>query len=124
MAEDNTGLTTGLTYECGSIKIANNFDVSVTRPLDIRLVVKNVESLYDTEVMKSPYKGMLVNIEGTSDVYVYTGAYKDKKGIFSKKKNILILTLKISEMLWRNNFITLPLVYLGMSEIHQRYMFL
>lgn len=81
MAEDNTGLTTGLTYECGSIKIANNFDVSVTRPLDIRLVVKNVESLYDTNVMKSPYKGMLVNIEGTSDVYVYTGAYKDKKGI-------------------------------------------
>lgn len=81
MAEDNTGLTTGLTYECGSIKIANNFDVSVTRPLDIRLVVKNVESLYDTKVMKSPYKGMLVNIEGTSDVYVYTGTYKDENGI-------------------------------------------
>lgn len=81
MAEDNTELTTGLTYECGSIKIANNFDVSVTRPLDIRLVVKNVESLYDTEVMKSPYKGMLVNIEGTSDVYVYTGTYKDENGI-------------------------------------------
>ena len=81
MAEDNTGLTTGLTYECGSIKIANNFDVSVTRPLDIRLVVKNVESLYDTSVMKSPYKGMLVNIEGTSDVYVYTGTYKDENGI-------------------------------------------
>ena len=44
MTEDNTELTTGLTYECGSIKIANNFDVSVTRPLDIRLVVKNVKS--------------------------------------------------------------------------------
>lgn len=77
MAEDNTGLT----YEYGSIRIANNFDVSVTRPLDIRLVAKNVESLYDTNVMKSPYKGMLVNIEGTSDVYVYTGTYKDENGV-------------------------------------------
>ena len=76
MAEDNTGLT----YDYGSIKLKNNFDVSVTRPLDVRLVVKNIESLYDTKIMKSPYKGMLVNIEGTSDVYVYTASYK-KDGV-------------------------------------------
>lgn len=78
-----------LTYYKDAIKIANNFDVRSTKPLDIRLVVDSVEDL--TNCFKptdknggefyAPYVGMVVNIKGTSDLYVYTGVKnKDNNG--------------------------------------------
>ena len=52
-----------------SIKISNNFEVTTTKPLDVRLVVDKYENLFDGTI-KAPYKGMVVNIAGTRDLYV------------------------------------------------------
>lgn len=61
----------GLTYENASIKIANNFSVVGTEPLDSRLVVDNVSNLTDGSIT-SPYQGMVVSVAGTHDLYIYT----------------------------------------------------
>lgn len=53
----------------GDIKFPTNFDVQVTRPLDTRLVVKNIDNLTDGTITH-PYQGMVVNIAGTSELYV------------------------------------------------------
>ena len=54
----------------GSIDIANNFNVTVTRPLDVRTVVDSEENLINGSI-KAPYKGMVVGIAGTSKMYMY-----------------------------------------------------
>ena len=60
--------TAGLTHE-HSMKIANNFEVTTTKPLDVRLVVDAYENLLDGSI-RAPYKGMVVNIAGTRDIYI------------------------------------------------------
>ena len=45
------------------------FDVQTTRPLDIRLVVDSVNDLINGSI-EAPYKGMVVNIAGTSELYI------------------------------------------------------
>ena len=45
------------------------FDVQTTRPLDIRLVVDSVDDLINGSI-EAPYKGMVVNIAGTSELYI------------------------------------------------------
>ena len=55
----------------GDIKFPTNFDVQITRPLDNRLVVGSVEDLTG---IAYPYLGMVVNIAGTSDLYVLVGS--------------------------------------------------
>ena len=59
----------GLSYK-SSIDFANNFNVTITRPLDIRTVVNDVKNLIDGSI-KSPYKGMVVAVKNTSDLYMY-----------------------------------------------------
>ena len=53
----------------GDIKFPTNFDVQVTRPLDTRLVVEKIDNLTDGSITY-PYQGMVVNIAGTSELYV------------------------------------------------------
>ena len=55
----------------GDIKFPTNFDVQITRPLDNRLVVGSVDDLL---TIAYPYLGMVVNIAGTSDLYVLVGS--------------------------------------------------
>ena len=59
----------------GDIKFPTNFDVQITRPLDNRLVVDSVDDLVK---IAYPYLGMVVNIAGTSDLYVLIGSDASK----------------------------------------------
>lgn len=53
----------------GDIIFPNNFDVQTTRPLDDRLVVDSKEDLTNGTI-DAPYQGMVVNIKGTSELWV------------------------------------------------------
>lgn len=53
----------------GSIKFPTNFDVQTTRPLDVRLVVDSYEDLTNGSI-EAPYQGMVVNIKGTSELWI------------------------------------------------------
>ena len=53
----------------GDIRFPSNFDVQTTRPLDIRLVVDSKADLIDGSI-EAPYQGMVVNIKGTSELWV------------------------------------------------------
>ena len=53
----------------GDIIFPNNFDVQTTRPLDVRLVVDSKEDLTNGTI-EAPYQGMVVNIKGTSELWV------------------------------------------------------
>jgi hypothetical protein len=69
----------GLTYS-GSIQFSNNFEVKTTQPLDTRLVVDKIEDLTNGSI-SAPYTGMVVNVAGTSDLYIFTSV-----GIVESKK--------------------------------------
>lgn len=60
-----------------ALNITSGFSVGSAIPIDVRTVVDSVDDL--TSVSK-PYIGLLVNIKGTSDVYVLT-----KGGLNAKK---------------------------------------
>ena len=53
----------------GGVTFTNNFDVKVTKPLDIRLVVDSYEDLTNGSI-EAPYQGMVVNIKGTSQLWI------------------------------------------------------
>lgn len=53
----------------GDIIFPNNFDVQTTRPLDVRLVVDSKEDLTNGTI-EAPYQGMVVNVKGTSELWV------------------------------------------------------
>ena len=53
----------------GSIKFTSNFDVQTTRPLDNRLVVDSKADLTNGSI-EAPYQGMVVNIKGTSELWI------------------------------------------------------
>ena len=53
----------------GDIRFPSNFDVQTTRPLDIRLVVDSKDDLTNGSI-EAPYQGMVVNIKGTSELWV------------------------------------------------------
>jgi len=53
----------------GDIKFPSNFDVQTTRPLDVRLVVDSKEDLTNGSI-EAPYQGMVVNIKGTSELWI------------------------------------------------------
>lgn len=53
----------------GSIDFTSNFNVQTTRPLDVRLVVDSFEDLINGSI-EAPYQGMVVNIAGTSELWV------------------------------------------------------
>lgn len=53
----------------GSVKFPSNFDVQTTRPLDVRLVVDTFEDLTNGSI-EAPYQGMVVNIKGTSELWI------------------------------------------------------
>jgi len=53
----------------GSIEFTTNFDVQTTRPLDVRLVVDSKADLTNGSI-EAPYQGMVVNIKGTSELWV------------------------------------------------------
>lgn len=56
------------TFE-GTIKFPSNFDVQATRPLDNRLVVDSYDDLTNGTI-EFPYQGMVVNIKGTSELWI------------------------------------------------------
>ena len=56
------------TYK-GDKVFLTSFDVRTNRPLDARLVVDSVEDLL---TIPSPYQGMVVNVAGTSGLYILT----------------------------------------------------
>ena len=53
----------------GLIHFPTNFDVSITRPLDSRLVVDTLSDLTNGSI-EYPYQGMVVNIKGTSELWI------------------------------------------------------
>lgn len=53
----------------GDIVFPTNFDVQVTKPLDARLVVDSYEDLTNGSI-EAPYQGMVVNIKGTSELWI------------------------------------------------------
>ena len=53
----------------GSINFPSNFDVQTTAPLDARLVVDSKDDLTNGSI-KSPYQGLVVNIKGTSELWI------------------------------------------------------
>lgn len=53
----------------GSIDFTSNFNVQTTRPLDNRLVVDSYSDLTNGSI-EAPYQGMVVNIKGTSELWI------------------------------------------------------
>lgn len=53
----------------GSIDFTSNFNVQTTRPLDNRLVVDSYDDLTNGSI-EAPYQGMVVNIAGTSELWI------------------------------------------------------
>lgn len=53
----------------GDKVFATNFDVQYTEPLDTRLVVDSYDDLTNGSI-EAPYQGMVVNIAGTSELWV------------------------------------------------------
>lgn len=53
----------------GSVEFTSNFDVQTTKPLDVRLVVDSKADLTNGSI-EAPYQGMVVNIKGTSELWV------------------------------------------------------
>ena len=53
----------------GSIDFTSNFNVQTTKPLDNRLVVDSIEDLTNGSI-EAPYQGMVVNIAGTSELWI------------------------------------------------------
>ena len=53
----------------GSINFPSNFDVQTTAPLDARFVVDSKDDLTNGSI-KSPYQGLVVNIKGTSELWI------------------------------------------------------
>ena len=60
----------------GSIDFTSNFNVQTTRPLDNRLVVDSYEDLTNGSI-EAPYPGMVVNIAGTSQLWVLATSDKE-----------------------------------------------
>ena len=104
------------TYK-GSINFPSNFDVQTTAPLDNRIVVDSKKDLINGSI-KSPYQGMVVNIRGTSELWILqtqgiaesmardefenpknwklvTGTGSDSKGL--SKYSIPVMTEKMAE---------------------------
>lgn len=54
----------------GGIPLTNNFDVKITKPLDVRLVVDSYADLTNGTI-EAPYQGMVVNIKGTSELWIF-----------------------------------------------------
>ena len=53
----------------GSIDFPSNFNVQTTKPLDNRLVVDSYVDLTNGSI-EAPYQGMVVNIKGTSELWI------------------------------------------------------
>lgn len=53
----------------GSIDFTTNFNVQTTKPLDNRLVVDSFADLTNGSI-EAPYQGMVVNIAGTSELWI------------------------------------------------------
>ena len=53
----------------GAINFPTNFDVQTTSPLDNRLVVDSIDDLTNGSI-SAPYQGMVVNIAGTSELWI------------------------------------------------------
>ena len=53
----------------GGVTFTNNFDIRVTKPLDVRLVVDSYDDLTNGTI-EAPYQGMVVNIKGTSQLWI------------------------------------------------------
>lgn len=53
----------------GSIDFTSNFNVQTTKPLDNRLVVDSYDDLTNGSI-EAPYQGMVVNIAGTSELWI------------------------------------------------------
>ena len=52
-----------------TISLQGNFSVEATRPLDNRIVVDSIEDLTNGTI-EYPYQGMVVNIKGTSELWI------------------------------------------------------
>lgn len=80
------GDITGKTYQGSVANFAASFNATKTAPLDDRLVVNSITALTDGSI-SSPYKGMVVNIAGTPDLYVFIGgSVEESKNIQNWKK--------------------------------------
>lgn len=56
----------------GNVEYPLNFNVTKTAPLDDRLIVDEKSNLWDGSLGDYTYVGMVVNIMGTSDLWVLT----------------------------------------------------
>jgi len=64
----------------GTIRFPSNFNVQSTRPLDNRLVVDSKEDLTNGSI-DYPYQGMVVNIKGTSELWILKTQGRDASHI-------------------------------------------
>jgi len=57
----------------GTMKLSSNFEPRLGAPLDARMVVPTVADLTASGSFPYPYRGMLVSVQATDELYMYNG---------------------------------------------------